>query len=383
MEPARKIIQTTWDIFGDRLGDVEHMVRQDRLDLYGWEEPAHLRAVVRRVICEGMPSEFNPAELVLPDNEFARAAGEPRRGDQREAVGDLLEAGAAAMAKLARYVAPDLTLDECLGLCCVLLLYGRPAILIENGKLARVPAFWNVLEDQRDNIETVQRGVGRIGLVGHPEFDWAGTGFLVKDDCVLTTATVARVFAEAHRKGKWAFREGVSAWMDFATGVACPASGACRIIAIAGVDERHDLAVLEVEPQAETGGGPLPLSVSTTASFEPAGRLVYTVGIPARDARRGESERIARIFREVYNVKRVQPGILYDWHESEGERWLEHDCGMLGHSGGSCLVDLETHEVVGLHLHGRYLGRGIAAPMALLSETPLLRHRLKYRPANR
>ena len=127
MDQARKIIQATRDIFGDRLGDVEQMVRQDRLDLYGWEEPAHLRAVVRRVICEGVPSKFNPADLVLPDGEFARAAGEPRRGEQREAVGDLLEAGAAAMAKLARHVAPELTPDECLGLYCVVLLYGRPA----------------------------------------------------------------------------------------------------------------------------------------------------------------------------------------------------------------------------------------------------------------
>lgn len=49
MDPARKIIQATRDIFGDRLGDVEHMVRQDRLELYGWEEPAHLRAVDHRV----------------------------------------------------------------------------------------------------------------------------------------------------------------------------------------------------------------------------------------------------------------------------------------------------------------------------------------------
>jgi hypothetical protein len=32
------------------------------------------------------------------------------------------------------------------------------------------------------------------------------------------------------------------------------------------------------------------------------------IGYPVRDARRNESERIAQIFREVYNVKRVFPG---------------------------------------------------------------------------
>jgi len=39
-------------IFAERLDDVLHMVRQDRQDLRGWEEPAHLRAVVRRSIRE-------------------------------------------------------------------------------------------------------------------------------------------------------------------------------------------------------------------------------------------------------------------------------------------------------------------------------------------
>jgi hypothetical protein len=183
-----------------------------------------LRAVVRRAICERTAPNFIPDKWTASSAEFARTAGEPSRGEQREAVGDLLEAGAVALAKVERYQAPDLTDDECLGLQCVVLLYGRPAVLLENGRLARVPAFWNILEDQRDGIEHVQRGVGRIGLVGHREFDWAGTGFLVQNDRVMTTATVARVFAEPHY-GKWVFRGGVSAWMDFSTDCASPASG--------------------------------------------------------------------------------------------------------------------------------------------------------------
>jgi hypothetical protein len=98
------------------------------------------------------------------------------------------------------------------------------------------------------------------------------------------------------------------------------------------------------------------------------------VGIPARDARRSETERVARIFRDVYNVKRVQPGLLYGRREGQAAPLLEHDCGMLGRSTGSCVMDMETHEVVGLHLAGHYLERGVALALATMRETLLLRH---------
>jgi hypothetical protein len=118
------------------------------------------------------------------------------------------------------------------------------------------------------------------------------------------------------------------------------------------------------------------LNIAPTAVPERTSRPIYMVGIPARDARRGEPERIARIFRDVFNVKRVQPGMLYGWRESQRARMLQHDCGMLGHSGGSCLVDLETYEVVGLHVQGGYLQRGTAVPLAQIRETLLARHHL-------
>src|SRR5947209_3640156 len=80
------------DIFGERLDHVVHMVRQDREELRGWEEPAHLRAVLRRTVREGGSPEAEAVDTAVAPMEFGRAAGEPDRGQQREAMGQLLEA---------------------------------------------------------------------------------------------------------------------------------------------------------------------------------------------------------------------------------------------------------------------------------------------------
>src|SRR5206468_2316193 len=97
---------------------------------------------------------------------------------------------------------PELAPSECFSLECVLLMYGRPALAVSEGRLAPVPAFWNLLEDQREEIELAQRGVGRIELYGHPAYDWAGTGFLVSETTLLTTRRTAELFLD-NRAGSW------------------------------------------------------------------------------------------------------------------------------------------------------------------------------------
>src|SRR5206468_6930583 len=52
MDRRQMVAQRAREFFGERLDDVVHMVRQDRQGLRGWEEPAHVRAVVRRAIRE-------------------------------------------------------------------------------------------------------------------------------------------------------------------------------------------------------------------------------------------------------------------------------------------------------------------------------------------
>src|SRR5262249_39172345 len=183
---------------------VRNRARRARAGRRGWQEPAHWRAAPRRTIQEGGTPQAETTTLTLAELEFGRTAAEPDRGQQREALGVLLEAGAAALEKTAQTTNPELTPEEALGLECVLLLYARPSVLVSQGRLGSVPPTWNLLEDQREEVELVQRGVGRIELLGHPEFDWAGTGFLVSETTLLTTRRTVELFAE-QRNNQWLF----------------------------------------------------------------------------------------------------------------------------------------------------------------------------------
>jgi hypothetical protein len=368
MDRKQLVVERVREVFGDRLDDVRHMVQQDRQELRGWEEPAHVRAAMRRSVQEGNETEF--AEVTVAELELGRRAGEPDRGQQREGVGHLLEAGSAGLEKMARNASAELTFPERLGLECVLLLYGRPAVLLREGRLAGVPPFWNILEDQREDVEMAQRGVGRIELLGHPEFDWAGTAFLVGENTLLTTRRTAELFID-NQGGSWQFRPGITSWMNYRSEFQGVPSAGYRVRGIVGVHDVYDLAVLEVEsPQANDGA---PLSLAALPPPQLDGRPVYLVGYPARDARRNEPELITRIFRDVYNVKRVQPGLLRGGFQFRDVQFLRHDCALLGQSSGSCIVDLETHQVLGLHLAGRYLETSTAIPLWALRDDPLFR----------
>jgi hypothetical protein len=376
MDRRQVIVQRARECFGDRLDDVLHSVRQDRQDLRGWEEPAHLRSVLRRTIREGAASAPQTttnelAELSVVTAEYCRGAGEPERGQQREGLGQLLEAGSTALEKLTRSSDPDLSAVETLGLETTLLLYARPALCVSDNRLGSVPALWNVLEDQREEVEMAQRGVGRIELLGHPEYDWAGTGFLVNETCLMTTRRTLEIFAEQQGE-TWQFRPGISAWLNFRSQYQQVASAGCRVRAILGVHERYDLALLDVEPPQAVADGPVPLALAAQQPQQLAGRPVYLVGYPVRDARRNEPEPIARAFRDVYNVKRIQPGVLRGSLQFREVQLLQHDCAPLGQTGGGCIVDVETQQVLGLQLSSRYLETGTAIPLWVLRDDPLL-----------
>jgi hypothetical protein len=371
MDRRQMVIQRVRECFGDRVDDVLHMVQQDRQELRGWQEPAHVRAVARRTVREGGgPAAERGAAVAEP--EIGRAAGEPDRGQQREATGQLLEAGAAGLEKLVGNRAGEVTPEEVLGLECVLLLYARPAVVVSEGSLGSPPPFWNLLEDQREDVEMAQRGVGRIELLGHPEYDWAGTGFLVSDNVLMTTRQVAELFIE-ERNNSWQFRPGITAWMNYRSPYQDVSGAGYRVRALVGVHDLYDLALLEVEGPQINGGAPAALALAAEPPPQVEGRPVYLVGYPVRDARRNEPEAVARIFRDVYNVKRVQPGQLRGCLRFQEVQLLRHDCAPLGRTAGAPLIDLESHQVLGMQTASRYLDGGTAVPLYVLRDDPLVR----------
>ena len=101
------------------------------------------------------------------------------------------------------------------------------------------------------------------------------------------------------------------------------------------------------------------------------------IGYPAWDGRRNDPEPMRRIFADIYNVKRLQPGEISGAAPASFE--LLHDCSTLGGNSGSPVVDLETHRVLGLHVGGRYLENSHAIPLWTLRADPLIqRARLNF-----
>ena len=82
-----------------------------------------------------------------------------------------------------------------------------------------------------------------------------------------------------------------------------------EVTEVIGIHDDHDLALLRVERRLVRRAGRCPTRCpSRHASPRLFERDVYVVGYPAWDGRRNEPEPIRRIFTDIYNVKRLQPG---------------------------------------------------------------------------
>jgi hypothetical protein len=281
----------------------------------------------------------------------------------------VVDEGISGLYKIAEGRDDDLDDDELLGLEAIVLLEGRPAILIQGGDFLPPPRDWARLAKERSGIREVIARSGRVEVTGHLDYEWVGTASLVAPGVVMTNRHVAKEFCT--RAGRdWVFRPGMTSGIDFLRERGSTASMEFAIAGVIGIHEDHDLALLGVEGAA-ADGRPLPDPLAVSAR-EPDGygREVYVVGYPASDGRRNEPELLRRIFMDVYNVKRLQPGRAVGYSTKFSA--LQHDCSTLGGNSGSPLVDLETHQVIGLHFGGRYDLGNYAVPLWMLTADPLL-----------
>jgi Trypsin-like peptidase domain len=341
--------------FGDRLTELEERLSTiDESELPQEPGPA-------------MPDIDTPPSGELPDRAVVPGVERAAEAERREIVLD----GTNGLRKVIEGREDELTPREQVGLEAIIVLEGRPPLFIQGGDFVQTPAEWQVLNGHRDRIKASIARVGRVEVDGHPDYEWIGTGFLAGLQAIITNRHVAREFARADGD-RWTFETGMSAALDFNEehGALQPLEFA--ITGIVGIHERFDLAVLEV---AQTGGAnqalPDPLAVAATQPGVVSDRQVYVIGYPAWDGRRNDPTYMRQIFSNIYDVKRLQPGLITSW--TDGADRFIHDCSTLGGNSGSPVFDLETHEVVGLHFGGRYLTGNNAVPLWRLTDDELLR----------
>jgi V8-like Glu-specific endopeptidase len=226
----------------------------------------------------------------------------------------------------------------------------RPVLRIAEGHFARAPFTWEILEEKRSEIERVLMSVGRIDAYQNGQRAMVGSCFVVAPNVIITASFVAKLFCEAQGDG-WVIKPGFAPTVNFHEDPDAVPTADHAIVEVIDVHPTADIALLKLAP-TQLEALPEPLSLLSVPDEELVGRRVYVAGYPAYDAR-ADAGVIKQLFENIWQVKRLQPGEILGVPATEGR--FSHDCFTLGGNAGSCVVDVITNRVLGLHLGGRYL----------------------------
>jgi hypothetical protein len=314
-----------------------------------------------------------------------QAASTPELEKERE---ELLLFARRAIEALRRGIDPEVpfTPEEEIGAAALLTFQARPALLVQADRFMEAQPPWkDELEHWRKRIVKTLPGVGRIALEGLDGVPWAGTGWLAAPGLIMTNRHVVKRFAApattAEKETRWAIRGGISVRVDFAEEEKdAPGWDASRTFEVPAeaqivVHPDADLALL---PVAGASRGPeprllpIPLILASGGGVVTEGRQVYAVGYPAFDPLNPDPLSEYKLFQGIFNVKRLQPGQVMQVL-SDGGTTVLHDCSTLGGNSGSCLVDLRTNQVIGLHYAGYHRRANLAVALWSLVGDPLLR----------
>ena len=299
----------------------------------------------------------------------------PKKSAEEQQVAAMLNTATDAAKRLALDPKTTLSDDQKAALDLFTLLLSRPAMLIKGGRVPEDPENWPEVYQQRDLITPVIAGVGRIELANKFKI---GTGFIVGDKRVLTNNHVVcgllGLDSAAWRNTRQTFEETMKAYnkswangsntrprFEMAGEFGSDKTSVVRINRVLASHQTVDMAVLELDAVPEKAVR-VTLATKQPATFE--GRRVYAVGYPVADNpwKPAPFPILRRVFGqdESLGMKRLSPGTVMGW---ESEHQFHHDASTLRGSSGSCIVDFDDHQVVGLHFAGSYDDHNNAVPL--------------------
>ena len=240
----------------------------------------------------------------------------------------------------------------------IVLATGRPALLIRDGQWEEpeLQVIKNRIEPAAEYLQQAIPKVGRVELLNDPTMEYVGTGWMIDEDVMITNRHVANVFAYHSgnhlvlRTTPFGVQLGVQ--VDFNEEYTSPNPafevGVVDIVFIEKEGpERPDMALIRLE---KVEGLPQPIELSSLQVQR--NDDVAVIGYPAKDAGRNDPFIMQRIFKNIYNVKRLSPGRVTGVRE---DRFiLTHDCTTLGGNSGSVVVNLKDGKAAGLHFAGSY-----------------------------
>ena len=255
-------------------------------------------------------------------------------------------------------------------------LANRPALkIIGNDFTLPRTEFWSSrLEPHRDFIKQAITSVGRIEFQNHPSLAYAGTGWLVTEDIIVTNRHVAETFA-FQEAGKFVFEQNpaegrkIKVNIDFREEFQVDEEEQFDIIDVLYIESRpgSDIAFLKVRRSGDNPRSVIPLATQIPRSTSE----IAVIGYPARDSQRNpiEPAKLLEIFEDVYDVKRLQPGIILSSSSFRNTvPVFTHDCSTLGGNSGSIVLDFKTGEAIGLHFAGIFKKENQAVPATIIQQ---------------
>lgn len=240
----------------------------------------------------------------------------------------------------------------------------RPVLAIRQGAAVLefedaqdVPLWRSRLLGAATILGGVIPSVGRIELIGNPDFSWVGTGWLVHPRFFVTNRHVAEEFARGEGD-RFVMQPGsdgdMAASIDLLQEIGRDDKQVFEVKGVSYIEARPglDLAFLEVEQIAGTVATPITLSEAAPAKNP----FVATIGYPAFDSRIPEPDLMRRIYGNVFDKKRLAPGAITDVDQDR----ILHNCTTLGGNSGSVVVDLKSGDALGLHFSGSFLRSNFA-----------------------
>jgi endonuclease G, mitochondrial len=261
--------------------------------------------------------------------------------------------------------------QQAAGLEAIILPKIRPVLDVIGGDFHTDHPLWQMLNDDqaiRGRLRKALHSIGRIDLPGNTDYPYGGTGFIVGDGLIMTNRHVAEIFSSGLGTRQLNFKSGFHAGINFLHELDSPPGNTLMVRRIILIHPYWDMALLSVEglPDDST---PLFLSLRDI----PADPVidVAAIGYPAFDYRNDAGEQ-NDLFRNVFGVKRLQPGTLGGRQNTESfgklVPALQHNCSTLGGNSGSALIDFKEGEVIALHFGGRFHDINYGVPACELAK---------------
>jgi len=238
----------------------------------------------------------------------------------------------------------------------------RPALPVRDGKISPPTSPpWNDLN--ADSMVGPSRRICRVDLgFADSEPFHLGTGFVIgnRQQDAYFVVTNAHVASEAIRLG-WPTDSGLNLYCDFDRTLVEQNGQLHQLRRAYTIHNLYDLAVLYLSASENlTFLDQEILHLSLNAPNPTIGAKIGVLGHPHFDSRRDPFPQHFG-FGNQYGIKRFSPGFI---RTLEKRRWLErdvevflHDATTLSGSSGSCILSLQTKEVVGLHFGGWPMSR--------------------------